>query len=83
MHQSGVKGFGRKVGRCYHTCLIGIDGIDAIVQNLRNDLIMADPQTDEGKDAQLRIQQLVFLQYYLLFGAQEPVEIFHKSRIKT
>lgn len=69
MHQSGVKGFGRKVGGCYHACLVGIDGIDAIVQNLRNDLIMADPQTDEGKDAQLRIQQLVFFQYYLLFGA--------------
>ena len=27
MHQSGVKGFGRKVGGCYHTCLVGIDGI--------------------------------------------------------
>ena len=47
MHQSGVKGFGRKVGGCYHACLVRIDGIDAIVQNLRNDLIMADPQTDE------------------------------------
>ncbi len=47
MHQSGVKGFGRKVGRCYHTCLIGIDGIDTVVQNLGNDFIMGNA---EAKD---------------------------------
>ena len=44
-----------------HTCLISVDGVDAIVQEFGNAFGVVDAQTDERKDAHFGGQRVGFL----------------------
>ena len=47
--------------------LIGINGIDTIIQNLGDDFIMYDTETNKCKNTQLGIEQFIVLEYETLF----------------
>ena len=55
VHECGIESIRIKVTGSYHAGLIGIDGIDAVVQNLGNDFIMGNAEANESEDTQLSV----------------------------
>ncbi len=67
LHEGGVEILRRHTGSRNHACLIGIDGIDTVVQNLSDYFVVCYTETNEGKDTELCVQKFVFLERHSLF----------------
>ena len=47
--------------------LVGIDRVHGILEDLGDLFVVRDAQADEGEDAEIDIEELIFLELYLVF----------------
>lgn len=79
-HDAGMELLRREGCLTAHTRLVGIDGINRIVEHLGNNLVVGDTQTEQGCYAQIGIEQLALFEHYLLLREQKGIEVRHKIR---
>ena len=64
-----------EVGTVAHAGLVGIDGVDGVVEHFADLLVVRDTQPDERKDTQFGREEFVTLDRQFFSFAQERVEI--------
>ena len=64
-----------QIGAIADAGLVGIDGVDGIVEYLADLVVVVDAESDEGKDAQFGGEELVAFDGECFPFAQEGIEV--------
>ena len=69
-----------QVGAVANTCLVGIDGVDGVVEHLADLVVVIDSETDECEDTQFGREEFVALDGQFFPFAQKGVEVADEVR---
>jgi hypothetical protein len=73
-HDAGLEFVVGKDGSVLYAGLVGVDGIDRVLEDLRDLFIVADAHADEGEDAEIDVEEFVFFKPDLILFLEEGVE---------
>lgn len=79
LHQPYFKVLARNAGLVLHFGTVIIDGVYGITEEFCNLRTVVDAQTNQGENAEFRIQQLAFTEHDAFFGLQQVIEFIDKS----
>ena len=75
VHHGMIERLVVEVGAVANTGLVGIDGVDGVVEHFADLVVVADSETDEREDTQFGREELVTLDRQLFSLTQERVEV--------
>ena len=78
LHQPYFKVLARNAGLVLHFGTVIIDGVYGITEEFCNLRTVVDAQTNQGENAEFRIQQLAFTEHDAFFGLQQVIEFIDK-----
>lgn len=78
LHQPHLEVLARNAGLVLHLGTVIIDGVYGITEEFCNLRTVVDAQTNQGENAEFRIQQLAFTEHDAFFGLQQVIEFIDK-----